>query len=181
MLIFSGGKSAIKRAKRNAISAIEEAALRFNFLFLNNAEVALRTKVFKICCASISLSFQIFFRLKAQFYTLNLILPHLDRNVDKCRPCLANDLLFFSRISKKNAVFALCCEISIAEVRLRFSLVRKCGSAIAELRCASTESKSLLPKLRAALQNLKKSNCTICTALLQFEKIVAICCAALFV
>ena len=84
-----------------ATSAIAEVALRFNFLFFNNAEVALRTKVFKICCALIALRFQIFFRLKAQFYTLNIILPHLDRNVDNWRPCLAYDLLFFSLNSKK--------------------------------------------------------------------------------
>ena len=55
--------------------------------------------------------------------------------------------LFLSKIAK-NAVFALCCEILIAEVRLRFKLVRKCRSVIAEMRCASTESKSSLRKLR---------------------------------
>ena len=84
-----------------ATSAIAEVALRFNFLFLSNAEVALRTKVFKISCALIALRFQIFFWLKSQFYALNLILPHLDRNVGKCWPCLANDLLFFRLYSKK--------------------------------------------------------------------------------
>ena len=57
--------------------------------------------------------------------------------------------LFLSKIAK-NVVFALCCEISIAEVRLRFNLVRKCRSAIAEVRCASTESTSSLRKLRWA-------------------------------
>ena len=41
--------------------------------------------------------------------------------------------LFMSKIAK-NIVFALCFEISIAEVRLRFNLVRKRYSAIAELR-----------------------------------------------
>ena len=51
---------------------------------------------------------------------------------------------------QKNAVFALCCEISIAEVRLRFNLVRKCRSAIAELRCAIDKSKRSLRKLRCA-------------------------------
>ena len=57
--------------------------------------------------------------------------------------------LFLPKIAK-NAVFALCCENSVAEVKLRFNLVRKCRSAIAELRCASTESKSSLRKLRRA-------------------------------
>ena len=56
---------------------------------------------------------------------------------------------FLPKIAK-NAVFALYCEISIAEVRLRFNLVQKCRSAIAELHCASTKSKSSLRKLRCA-------------------------------
>ena len=56
---------------------------------------------------------------------------------------------FLPKIAK-NAVFAVCCEISIAEVRLHFNLVRKRRSAIAGLRCASTESKSSLRKLRCA-------------------------------
>ena len=59
--------------------------------------------------------------------------------------------LFLSKIAK-NAVFALLCEISIAEVRLRFNLVRKCRSAIAQLRGASTKSKSSLRKLRCACE-----------------------------
>ena len=94
--------------------------------------------------------FQIFFRLKAQFYTLNLILLHFHRNIDKFRACLANYLLFFRMKLQKNAVFALCCEISVAEVKLRFNLVRKYCFAIAGLRCASTESKISLRKLRCA-------------------------------
>ena len=36
-----------------------------------------------------------FSRLLAQFYKLNLILFHFDRNIKKCRPSLANYLLFF--------------------------------------------------------------------------------------
>ena len=74
---------------------------------------------------------------------------------------------FFSKFftfflkSQKNAVFALCCEISIAEVGLRFSLVPKCRSAIVELRCASTESKSSLRKLRYASQ-IKKIESRFC-------------------
>ena len=59
--------------------------------------------------------------------------------------------LFLFKIAK-TAVFALCCEISAAEVRLRFNFVRKCRSAIAELRYASTESKSSLQRLRCALE-----------------------------
>ena len=62
-----------------------------------------------------------------------MILFHFDRNIDKRRPSSTNYLLFMSKVAK-NAVFALCCEISIAEVRLRFNLVRRCRSAIAELR-----------------------------------------------
>ena len=57
--------------------------------------------------------------------------------------------------TQKNAVLALCSEISIAKVRLRFNLVRKCRSAIVKLRCASTESKSLLRKLRCASEMKK--------------------------
>ena len=52
-----------------------------------------------------------------RFYTLNLILFHFDRNVDKRQASLA---LFLSKIAK-NAVFALCYKISIVEVRLRSS------------------------------------------------------------
>ena len=40
--------------------------------------------------------------------------------------------LFLSHLAK-NAVFALCCKNSIAEVRLRFNLVQKCRSRIAEV------------------------------------------------
>ena len=64
-------------------------------------EVALRNKAFKICCALIALRFQIFFRLKAQFHALNLILLHFHCNIDKFRACLTNYLLFFSLKSQK--------------------------------------------------------------------------------
>ena len=88
---------------------------------------------------------------------------------------------FLPKIAK-NSVFALCREISIAEVRLHFNLVRKCQSAITEVRlcfnlvrkcrsaiaklhCASTESKSLLWKLRCALEikkiQLRILRCTL--------------------
>ena len=85
--------------------------------------------------------------------------------------------LFLSKIAK-NAMFALCCEILIAEVRLRFYLVQKCRSAIAEFRCASTESKSPMRKLRCASE-IQKLDCAFCAALLLIENIVALCCAAL--
>ena len=85
----------------SATSAIAEGALRCNVLFGNIAKVELRTKVFKICCALIVPRFQNFFRLISPFYTLNLTLFHFDRNVDKCRPYLANYLLFFCLKSQK--------------------------------------------------------------------------------
>ena len=81
--------------------------------------------------------------------------------------------LFLSKIAK-NAVFALHCEISISKVRLRFNLVRKCRSAIVELRCASTKSNSSLRKLRCASEIKKKLSCEFCAALLPVEKIVAL-------
>ena len=86
--------------------------------------------------------------------------------------------LFQFKIAK-NAEFALRCEISIAEVRLRFHLVRKCRSAIAEFRCASTESKSLLRKLHCASEN--KLNCAFCAELLLVEKLIEVCCDALLI
>ena len=83
--IIRGRQSANRNTKRT--SAIEEVALRFNVLFwdgssiTNITEVVLQTKVFKICCA-----FNFFFPQITQFYTLNLILFHFDRNIDKRRP-----------------------------------------------------------------------------------------------
>ena len=74
--------------------------------------------------------------------------------------------LILSKIAK-NAVFSYCCEISIAEVRLRFNLVRNSHTAIAESRCASTESTSLLRKLRSASKI--KINYVICAAFLLIE------------
>ena len=59
--------------------------------------------------------------------------------------------LFQLKIAK-NAIFALCWEIPIAEVRLHSNLVQKCRSAIVELRCTLPESKSSLWKLRCALE-----------------------------
>ena len=76
--------------------------------------------------------------------------------------------LFQSKIAK-NAVFALCCEISNTEVRLRFNLVRKC---LPQLRnCVALQ---LNQKVHcgscAALQKLKKVNCAFYAALLLVEK-----------
>ena len=115
------------------------------------AEVALRTKVFRICCALIALRFQLFFSVNSAILYIEFELNFVpfDRNINKGRPSLAIICSFWSQIAK-NAVFALCCEIHFAEGRLRFNLVRKCRFAIAELCCASTESKSSLRKLRCA-------------------------------
>ena len=140
----------------------------------------MRNKAFKICCALIALRFQNFFRVKVQFYTLNLILLHFDRNIDKCRACLANYLLFFS--PKLQKMRYLHCVV-------KFQL-RKLG-------CALTWYKNAVPQLRncvalqlnqkvhcgscAALQKAKKLNCAFCAALLLVKKIVALCCAALLI
>ena len=52
------GKAQLEaQSATSATSAIAEVALRFNFLFWNIAEVALRNKAFKICCALIALRF----------------------------------------------------------------------------------------------------------------------------
>ena len=75
------------------------------------AEIALRTKVFKICCTSIAMRFHNFFRLIAQLYTLNLILFYFDRNIYKFWPSLAKSLYFSSVKIAKKAVFAMSCEI----------------------------------------------------------------------
>ena len=56
------GKAQLKvQSATSATSAIAEVALSFNFLFLNIAEVALQTKVFKICSALIAIRLQFFF------------------------------------------------------------------------------------------------------------------------
>ena len=95
------GKAQLEaQSASSATSATAKVTLRFNFLYRNIAEITMRTKVFKICCVLIALRFQNFFRLIAQFYTLNLILFLFDRNIDKCRDCLANYLLFLSKIAK---------------------------------------------------------------------------------
>ena len=45
--------------------------------------------------------FQHFFRLIAQFYTLNLILFYLDHNINECQPSLAIIYSFFVSNCKK--------------------------------------------------------------------------------
>ena len=127
---------------RGGLSAIRSATSAI-------VEVALWTKVFRICCALIALCFQLFFLVNSAILYIEFEINFVpfDRNIDKCRPSLAIICSFLSQIAK-NAVFALCCEIHFAEGRLRFNLVRKCRSAIAELYCASPKSKSSLRKLR---------------------------------
>ena len=115
----------------------------------------LRNKAFKICCGLIALRFQFFFRLKAQFYTLSLILVHFDRNSDKCWPYLANYFLVFSLKFKKMRY--LHCVV-------KFQL-RKLG-------CALTWYEKTVSQLRncVALQLNQKVHCGSCAAL-QKEKI----------
>ena len=91
----------------------------------------MRTKVFKSCCALIALRFQNFFRLIAQFCTFNSILFHFDRNIDKCRPSLANYLLFFCLTSQK---------MRYLHRAVRFQLLK--------LNCALTWSENAIPQLR---------------------------------
>ena len=58
IILTEVGKAQLEaQSATSATSTIAEVALRFNVLFLNNAEVVLRTKVFKICCALIALRF----------------------------------------------------------------------------------------------------------------------------
>ena len=63
------------------------------------------------------------------------------------------------------------CESSIAQVGLRFDLVQKSCSTIAELHCASTQFKSLLCRMLRC-NSEKKLNQVSCAALLVIEKIV---------
>ena len=51
-----------------ATSTIVGVAMHFNFFFLNIAEAALRTKVFKICCAVIALCFKVFFLVNSAIF-----------------------------------------------------------------------------------------------------------------
>ena len=75
----------------------------------------LRNKAFQICCALIALRFQNFFRLKAQFYTLNLILLYFYRNIDKFRACLANYYLLFFSLKLQKTQYLHC----VVKFRLR--------------------------------------------------------------
>ena len=94
-------------------------------------------KIFKTCCA-----LENFFSVNSANLYIKLIFAHFNLNIGKCRPYLANYLLFFCLKITKHAVFELCCEILIAEVSFRFNLIRKCRSAIGESHCPSTKSKS---------------------------------------
>ena len=117
----------------------------------------LRTKVFKICCALIALYFQNFFRLIAQFYTLNLILFNLDCNIDhKCRPSLTNCLLVYFCLIPLKMRYLHC----VFKIQLR------------KLGCALTWYENPIPQLRncVALQLNQKVNCGSCAALQKLKK-----------
>ena len=143
-------------------------ALIFYFKTLRKLRCGLKSLKF------VALSF--FFRLIAQFYTLNLILFYFDRNFDKWRPSLANysGYSFLPKIVK-NAVFALCCEISIAKVRLRFNLVPY-KNAVPQLRnCVALQlNQKVYCGSCAGVQKLKKLNFAFCAALLLVEEIIAL-------
>ena len=117
----------------------------------------MRNKAFKICCALIALRFQTFFRLKAQFYSLNLVLLHFDRNIDKCQACLANYLLLFS-LKLQKTQYLHC----VVKFRLR------------KLGCALTWYENAVP-----LQLNQKDHCGSCAALQKAKKIKLRICAAL--
>ena len=104
---------------RGGLSAIRSATSAI-------VEVALRTKVFRICCALIALRFQLFFLVDSAILYIEFELNFVpfNCNINKCQPSLAIICSFLSQIAK-NAVFALCCEIHFLEGRLRFNLVRK--------------------------------------------------------
>ena len=95
-------------------------------------------------CGLIVLLFESFFWLIPQFYTWNLILFHFNRNIDNCRPSLANYLLFFCLKSQK---------LRYLHGVVKFQL-RKLG-------CALTWYKNAVPQLRncVALQLNQKVYC----------------------
>ena len=88
---------------------------------------------------------------RPQRFTLKLFWFHFDRNIVTVGLFL-QITYFFSVYNCKKVVFGLCLVTLFAEVKLRFDLVPKCRSAIAEFLCASTKSKSLLRKLCCALE-----------------------------
>ena len=114
--------------------------------------------VFKICCALIALYFQKFFRLIAQFYTLNLILFNLDCNIDhKYRPSLTYCLLvIFCLIPQK-----MRCLHCVFKIQLR------------KLGCTLTWYENPIPQLQncVALQLNQKVYCGSCAALQKLKKI----------
>ena len=135
---------------------LRKLSCSFYCLFWNIAEVVLRTKVIKISCVLFALRFQNFFWLKAQFHTLNLILFHYDRNIDKCWPSLENYLLFFCLKSQKMRY--LHCVV-------KFQL-RKLGYPL-------TRFKNVILQLRncVALHLNQKVYCGGCAALQNWKKI----------
>ena len=159
---------------------LEEVALGSNFLFEKMAKVALRTKVLKICGALIAQRFCIFFWLIAQFYTLNLILLHLNRNFDKYRPSVANYLLSFSLKSQK--MWYLHCVVKFHLRKLGCALTWY-KNAVQQLRsCVALQlNQEVHCRSCAALQTLKKRYCAFVAVLLLVEKMVALCCAVLLV
>ena len=118
------------------------------------AEVALQTKVFKICCALIVWHFQNCFRSIPQFNTLNLVLFHFDGNIDKCPPFLAKYLLFSSKKWKKRYLHCV----------MKFQL--------RNLGCTLTWHENAFPQLPdcVALQLNQKGHCGSWAALQKLKK-----------
>ena len=175
------GKAQLEaQSATSATSAIAKVALRFNFLFWKIAEVALQNKALKICCALIALRFQNFFRLKAQFYALNLILLYFHRSINKFRTCLANYLLFFSLKLQKTQY--LHCVVKFWLRKLSSALTWY-ENAVPQLRnCAALQLNQKVHCVScAARQKAKKLNCAFCAVVLLVEKVVALCCVALLI
>ena len=67
-----GKAELVAQSATSATFTFAEVALRFNFFFLNIVEVALRAKVFKICCALVALRFQFFFSINSAILHIKL-------------------------------------------------------------------------------------------------------------
>ena len=65
----------VRQSATFATPAIAEVGLRFNFLYQEIAELALRNKAFKICCGLIALRFKFFF-----FFSVNRTILFLEQN-----------------------------------------------------------------------------------------------------
>ena len=130
------------------------------FFFI--AEVAWRTKVFKICCALI------FFWIEVQFYTLNLILFHFDHNIDECRLLLENYLLFFCFKSKKNRY--LHCSVKFQLRKLGCALTWFENAVMQLQNCVAFQlNQKVYSGSCAAFQKLKTLNCAF-----KIDKIVVL-------